>query len=184
VARPPRRLPALSPEQQELAGSYLPLAIKLSRRFAHAYGLDREEMRSVAFETLVTAATSYEPGRCPASTYFYAKIVQGFLDWMRHSYREKRAGRPLLFSAYKEPDEALGLTDGGQQIEDIEIREFAETLLSRAQGQEGDILRACYLDGRTHVEVARSLGIRASRVNFLKRGGLSRLRWHLGLGTD
>jgi RNA polymerase sigma factor (sigma-70 family) len=169
----PRDRQPLTEEQQELAGQYLPLAKKLARQFSRAYGLDREEVRSVAFKALVESAGSYNPALSKVGTYFYRKITHRLCDWIRE---ERRHGRVAQLSAIDDYEAAFASPDGSRAHELVEIRDSAATLLSRASRREQLVLRMSYLEDKTSRQIGESVGVVHSRIQAIKQEALMYLR--------
>lgn len=179
----------LSPARKALAESYLPLALALAGIWIAVVPRAREEIRSAAFEGLVSAAIRFDASRDVLfATFARRKIVGAILDELRRDYPlgfrfpwarssgalprvlglppdlDERPRRHL----FTEPDPPVGTW--------LEATETVELALRGLPVAHQAVMRAIYLDGLSGVQAARRLGRSPSRVSTLHAQALAFLQ--------
>lgn len=174
----PQKRPPLTEEQQRTALKYLPLAKSRANRFTDAYNLEIEEIRSVAYEALVTALASgtYDPARGKLATFLHNKITFGIKDWLRENKRRLAPSRVAILSDVTDVQDSFADPQSERPQELADVREATEALLSRTGERERRILRMIFLEEKTVLQVEASVGLRHTRICVIKRDALQSLR--------
>lgn len=150
----------LTPSQRAVAECNLKLAVFLADRYAKAYGLDAQEVRSVAFEALTLAASTYDPTLSKPGRYFGIRIHGGIRDWIRK--RRLDAERlPTVRFGSEEPASAL------DHAADLADEDEAEYLLRFANPRCRELLRLLFYEGLDRGEAGSLIGVKRSQVNNL-----------------
>lgn len=160
----------LSPERRALVAEFVPLAAHIAARFATAYGIDRRELVSVAFEAMVEQAPRWDESRGPARKFFGYRVQAALIDHL-DAARRSRERLPIEgFVPRLHPDPR-----GGGESPVVE-RDEADWMLRKANPCDARFIRLVVLDGMTKVEAARAAGSNENTVHRSIRRGLGRIR--------
>lgn len=181
----------LTPAQQELALTCLPLAYKLARRFVakgRRYLPDVEEAEGVALLSLCRAALRFDPGRgVKFVTYAWPGIQNALAGWAEKN-RRRRGGYRYPKGDWRATTSSLSYRDGGltsQEPADHDSRPAPpgqrdtpdpDEALAALEGRERDVLDQCLLRGRKMVDLQGDWGVCRERVRQVKEDALARLR--------
>lgn len=161
----------LTPEQQALVETMIPVARFVARRFADFYGLDRDELDGVAFEELVIQAPRYDPGRAGPKTFFGQKVDFALRDWVRRDRDRNLTRRAVdLEIGYHPPYP--------EDVSMCEVRDEVENALSYCSSRTRAVLGMDFLDGLSDRAICGRLGLRKSRVSEIRRAALEFFRDH------
>lgn len=184
-----RRKP-LTPEQQELAAKYVPMARSLSKSYKEKWPSEWEEFESAAMMALVEAAESFDPGRgVRFSTFARFRIVGALKDVQRrlgHVKRRVDGEHGVMdvadISELEPYGEVVNTTPEPEVGATLEEREDVEAWLRKLPTQHADACRQIYINGCNHVEAARRMGVSQSRLSYLHREALAMLNgtWDMG----
>ena len=166
----------LTPEQQDLVLSYIPLAMWVAKvRFGvnRAVRLSDEE-KSQVYMSLVEAVYRFDPELCPpsAATDLLARRITfcvrtGLIDLYRQKKKHKMRSISSRFDLqYIDPST-------------IDQDEEFESLVSRFSERTQYLLRSVFRDGRLLKDVAKEFGVSAPRALQIKQDALESLRWRL-----
>ena len=184
TTRPRKPREKLTPEQQELASSYMPLARKLAKPMKMHWPIYIEELDSTACLAMVEAAQAFDPERGVKFATFARMRILGALMDARRRIHAKAVDRPLpnvprVYRYIPGMDERsmLMLTspdpDVGTEIDAIdEVEHWFRTLPSR----HAKICREIYLNHMSQTEVARRYGCAKSRISHLHAEAIHLLR--------
>jgi RNA polymerase sigma factor (sigma-70 family) len=186
MGRPATKKAPLREDQQALAAQWVPLAYRLAGRYAAANpGLDADDLRGVALESLVHAARCFDPGRGVKFPTYFGRAVG--LNLRSESARQRAAGLGGLTSDIRNgrlrgTAPALGelaADPPGREADpaaDAERRE-AERAARGALAAVGDRRRQALLlrhaDGHTVREVGQALGVSRQRAGEVIEAALA-----------
>lgn len=181
--RLPSTLTTLTAEHCALFGDYLPLAMKMARRFASDTPgklHDFDDTFSAAMHGLLLATTA--PRRSPERARFggYARKAIRFA-MIRRKWEESgagagshtRRGRParavVRCMSTLDESERLQVEDSLRSREpevgrDLELAEEVEAVLGPVDSRKRKILVAHYIDGKNIPEICREFGISGPKV--------------------
>jgi RNA polymerase sigma factor (sigma-70 family) len=159
---------ALSAEQRALVTAYLPLARKMSTRFAVDYpSIDGEDFRGIAFLALTEAALAFDTDRgTHFSQYAGPRIRGALIDAVRAYLCDRAEASGSLYVV-------LDVADPAPSHEaTVDSAEAFEALIDSAPAKYQDVLWLTFAVGLTQAEIARRLGVTQPRVNQLLREAL------------
>ncbi len=161
-----------------LAQQHVAFARVVARRLSRtlpAYA-DFDALESDALLGLVLAARSFDPTRGVAFTTYAAKRIHGaMLDGLRDRQGCRRGDSPpavfsldaLFSSADGRTTSLADLLAGDEEPVGaaMERRDTIQQLLRQIDGRSRELLSEHYLEGRSQEDIARDLGLTASRVS-------------------
>lgn len=160
----------LSPDRRALVEEYIPVAMHIAKRFASAYGIDRRELISIAYEAMVESAEDWDRGRGTAKKFFSFRVQAKLIEHLRI---ESRRFRRLPFTIRIEWDHPDPRQDDMLAFDD---RRYARWLLAKARPRDRKALRAVYLEGKTRLQAARKVGVTHGYVRVLLDRGIADIR--------
>jgi RNA polymerase sigma factor (sigma-70 family) len=160
----------LTPENADLAGRFLWLAIGLGRRFAREHRLDPAEIDSYLHEQICLLAREYDPSKGVEPLRFFGwRLRRRLVDYLRHERRARQF----------RPDSSLGGHQPPSPRDDfrtVEDREQVESLLGLLPDETSCLLRRHYLDGEPRAGIARDCGVPSQLIDKRVSRSLIRLR--------
>ncbi len=177
---------ALTPERQDLAVRYLPLARTLARPFKEAWKRSRDEFDSAAGMALVEAAESFDPGRNVNFATFARHRINGALCDLRRELIDHQqrfltntpsSGTVLVGDGCSTSrGRLLGIEPEGPVGYELERRELVEVWLSKLPRKHAFTCRQTYFHDKTQTEIAHSMGYSQSRMSTMHQEALRYLR--------
>jgi RNA polymerase sigma factor (sigma-70 family) len=168
----------LTPEQQELAARYIPMAQTLSAPLKRDWPSAREDFESAAMLALVEAAQVFDPTReIKFGTFARFRIIGALRD-VHRDMLERSGWSPdqteipaiaSLVPTMEEHGHVLGIQDQHEAGRDLELTEAAEAILRRLPKRHAEACRLLYIEGLNQEEAARRLGYSKSRLSYLHR---------------
>lgn len=175
----------LTPERQQLAVRYMPLARSLARPLKDTHPRAWEEFDSAACLALVEAAESFDETRNIKFATFARHRINGALRDVQRDLFD-RVRRTTVRAVRSEHSRRWGQHEGGSQVlglepdppigTELERRELVEVWLGRLPAKHAATCRRLYLQGMTQTEAAQSLGYSQSRLSSMHREALAMLR--------
>lgn len=165
---------ALTPEQQDLATRYLPLANSVAGRYARAFPQLADEFRGEAVLMICLAARDFDAAVSPAfPAYARVRVAGACRDVLR---RCRRWARPCE-SSLDEIEEARLLLVAPAEVPGAasEAVEEARRLIRRAPKVYVPYLEAAFVRGLKQRDIARELGRSKQRVSAAIQDGLEHL---------
>jgi RNA polymerase sigma factor (sigma-70 family) len=160
----------LTPEDADLAGRFLWLAIGLGRRFARENRLDRAEMDSYLHEQVCLLAREYDPSKDVEPIRFFGwRIRRRLIDYLRHERRARQFRTAFSLGDHQPPAP-------DPDLRAVEDREQVESLLRLLPDEESRLLRRHYLDGESRADIARECGVSPQLICKRVKSSLIRLR--------
>ena len=180
---PRRKRRRLTPEQQDLAARYIPLARSLSRSVKEAWPLEMEEIDSSASMALVEAAQSFDPTRnIKFGTFARIRILGALRDTVKGFYaqryvRDMPNARTYHYVPGMEERGLLFMTSPDAPVDEyVDAVEAVEQWFSKLPRRQAVACREVYLRDRTLVQIGAILGCSKSRVSYLHAEALDILR--------
>jgi RNA polymerase sigma factor (sigma-70 family) len=178
-----RDQPPLTPEQQQLAARFLPLARALAKPLKMIFTQWKDEFESAACQALVEAARSFDPSRNIQFATFARFRIRGALA---------DVGRGMGLSGWEsDPEDAPGVVTltpyneehgtvlvavnpppVGAEFEDIDT---VEHWLRKLPKKHASVCRMQYLYGKTQTEIAAVLGCSQAEITRLHKKSLELL---------
>lgn len=142
---------------------------------------DREAAEDVlqdVFLKIWNRAGRFEAGRASPITWLSAIARNASIDWVRANATSGTAGAPDLTDWQSAAtSEELGAFE---TLEAAQTRKRLERCLDQLGPQQGGAIRAAFLEGFTHSELAARLSVPLGTMKSLVRRGLLHLRECLG----
>jgi RNA polymerase sigma-70 factor, ECF subfamily len=130
---------------------------------------DGENVLQEVWLTVWTRAQLFDPGRASARTWIFALARNAMIDLKRTQIREHRV--------FVRDCENHGETAGGESNHVGFIDSDKTTaLLEQIPAEQATVLLMAYVEGKSHREIARELGLPSGTVKSRIRLGFSRLR--------
>jgi RNA polymerase sigma factor (sigma-70 family) len=134
-------------------------------------GRDAEELVSVGWVALVTAADLFDPTRgIQFTTYAYHRIW----GYMRSEVKRLKAERARPRADF-ELEFELDLADKPRSSV-FESKELAAQCLSRLRGTDREIIEAIFFEGRTRRELAKKRGCSHQFISQVYRRAMGRMK--------
>jgi RNA polymerase sigma factor (sigma-70 family) len=172
----------LTPEQQQLAARFLPLARSLAKPLKMIFTQWKDEFESAACLALVEAARSFDPSRnIQFATFARFRIRGALVDVGRgmglsgwESDPEDAPGVVTLTPYNEEHGTVLAVNPPpvGSEFEDVDA---VEHWLRKLPKKHASVCRMQYLYGKTQMEIAAKLGCSQAEVTRLHRKSLELL---------
>ncbi len=180
---PRRKRQRLTPDQQELAASHVPLARSLAKPMKEKWPLEIEEFDSAACYALVEAAQSFNADRnVKFATFARIRIIGALSDTQREIFsrkyeRDMPNARTYRYVPGGEEKGILMMTSQDAPVADqVDAVEEVEHWLRKLPSRLALACREVYLKDRTQLQVAKALGCSKSRVSVLHAEALDLLR--------
>jgi RNA polymerase sigma factor (sigma-70 family) len=161
---------SLDAEAQARVVGCLGLAYKLAHRFAFSRGLDPDEAKGVAVESLCRAAACFDPTRGIKFTAYAGKAVMRALVVLTTQEHRRRRVRGLSFSDMRgEEDIPFDPADGRTVLVErlSHDADLLDKLKKRLPARLWYVLRSRFREGLTLGQIGASLGITRQAV-FLR----------------
>jgi RNA polymerase sigma factor (sigma-70 family) len=173
----------LTPEQQQLAARYLPLARALAKPLKLIFTQWKDEFESAACLALVEAARSFDPSRnIQFATFARFRIRGALMDVGRgmglagwESDPEDTPGMVTLTPYNEEHGTVLIATNPPPVGSEFEDEDSVEHLLRKLPKKHASVCRMQYLYGKTQTEIAVVLGCSQAEVTRLHKKSLELL---------
>ncbi len=169
----------LGAEAQARVVGCLGLAYKLAHRFAHSRGLDPDEAKGVAVESLCRAAACFDPRRGIKFTSYAGKSVVRALVVLATQEHRRRRVRGLYFSDMGgEEDGQFDPADGRTVLSErlCHDSDLLDKIKKRLPARMWYVLRSRFLEGLTLGQIGASLGITRQAVFLRLKDALRRAR--------
>jgi RNA polymerase sigma factor (sigma-70 family) len=171
-----RRAP-LTPEQQEMALKYIPMARAIARPLRLSWPLEEEEFDSAAMLALCEAARSFDPSyNVKFATFARYRILGALRDVQRAlvtaGWRLDLENAPSISSLTCDSEEHGSVIGSGPDPpvgEELEAVDFVESWLRRLPSKHAAACREIYVNGKTQGEAAAHLGCSKSRLSYLHK---------------
>lgn len=172
MTRPAKPVKPLTPARRAVAECNLKLAVHIADRFAKTYGLDPFEVRSVSYECLTRAASTFDHRRGKLGSYFGFKISRGIIEWLR-AKRESEEHLHFIPLDWEwrdppSPDDRISAIDDGEE---------ASFLIRFADSRCRELLRLVCFEGMTQDEAGKSIGMSKARVTQLLKLASEEIRF-------
>jgi RNA polymerase sigma factor (sigma-70 family) len=176
------RLP-LTNRQQRLAFVYMPLARALAKPFKEAWENEGDEFDSAAYLALVEAAQAYEPTRnVPFATFARCRILGELRDVQRRlivpGYEGDLEDAPQMLPIHPTIEEygrVLGAEPDPPVDEELETNEILEQSLRKLPSRHARACREVFLNTKTQIVAAQTVGCSKSWMSRLCRESLTML---------
>ena len=170
---------SLDAEEQARVVGCLGLAYKLAHRFARSRGLDPDEAKGVAVESLCRAAACFDPTRgTKFSSYAGRSVVRALVLLATQEHRRRRV-RGLYFSdMLGEEDRQFDPADGRTVVRErlSHDSDLLDKIKKRLPARMWYTLRSHFLEGLTLRQIGASLGITHQAVFLRLKDALRRAR--------
>ena len=174
----------LSPEKQELAARYLPMARTLARPSKLDWPAIRDEFESAACLALVEAAEAFDPAcRVEFSTFARHRIVGALLDAKRErvlrGFRNAPEEAPAVMSLFGYHEQNGGIVNAiaaPPPAQELDAAEEFERWMRKLPRRHASACRLIYARHKTHEQAAEALGCSPSHVSRLHREALGMFR--------
>ena len=182
-SRPPTRRAPLTPDQQNLAAKYVPMAKSLANTLKRAWPNEGDEIESAALVALVEAAQSFDPSRNVKFATFSRYRIWGALRDVQRSlittgFRSHLKYAPTVTSLPYDAEEhgrVYGCEPDPPVGAEFEAVEFVEAWLRKLPSRHAAACREIYIHGRSQGEAADQLGCSNSRLSHLHKEALALL---------
>jgi RNA polymerase sigma factor (sigma-70 family) len=188
AASPHRRL---SPDRQELAARYVPLARRLALPWKRQWPHARDEFEGAALLALVQAAASFDPDRnVKFATFARFRIGGALRDTRRELLLQARSLGAIELDADQTPPHVqrqgrvLGIEPDRPVGWEIESRDAVDRWLRKLPARHAAACREIYLLGKSQLEAARAIGLSQSRLCSMHRDALEMLGQSRSPGND
>jgi RNA polymerase sigma factor (sigma-70 family) len=173
----------LTPEQQELARKYIPLAYRLTRPMKVLWANMWADIESAALMALCEAAQSFDSTRnVKFATFARIRILGSLTDLQRRFaiiYQVDPLEKiPTIVSFTPDLEQCgkfLNTTCDREIGLDTESVDEVEKWLRKLPAKHAAACREIYVEGRSQIEASRVLGISKSHVSSLHREALEML---------
>lgn len=130
---------------------------------------DGENLLQEIWLAVWTKATLFEPTRASARTWIFAMARHALIDFKRAATREHRAYEQYFF----ENEDSFIVDDNHAERSD---GDKTAALLEQLPPEQTQVLLMAYVEGKSHRDIARELGLPVGTVKSRLRLGFSRVR--------
>lgn len=128
-----------------------------------------EEIVQDTFLSVWRAAKTYDPKQAAASTWIYTVARNAVIDRLRRQGRPEIGPSDLMFEAEEEPH-------ADARIDNERRASYLRTALAGLPGEQAEVLRTYYFEGKSHGRIAEELDLPLGTVKSRIRLALDRLR--------
>jgi RNA polymerase sigma factor (sigma-70 family) len=180
---PHRSQRPLTDEQRDLVVRYMPMARTLASQ-SQGQAVDIEELEAEAYAALIQAAQTFDESHgVNFAVYARPRIVGALRDYRRFLFHANWKGEPSespVFQRLSSTDDLHGQIIGRQPEapvgQNFELPEAVQSAIRLLPHSQAVTCRLLYIEGKSHDEIAQTLGCSKGYVSRLHQDALLRLR--------